>query len=588
MNFFVAAFGPAALHPLQRLEGYLPERIRLHLGVLALASLIAGAADSVVVIALGSLAAALESGSVDNNIEMPVLGAVGLGPLLLLAWSATVVGLLFRAITDWRGTMLAIVPMEIARDRLVRTFFSATHLEQQSSQIGELNDLLMNQSPRVGLVLANLATAISAIVVMVVVAVTAFFVDPLTFLVMSLAVGTVVLVTLPVQRLVQRYAADLSAEMLKYSALGIESLGVAREVRTFDARTTVVDRMRAASHACSRIIFRVKALIDFSQALYRSLALILLVTGLGVLAVVRIESVAAAATGALLMLRAMVESQTIYRTTTSMAEHLPFADEIRARVDRYHGARAPSGERTLTAVERVELQAVGYTHSGAGDPLFSDVNATLVAGDSVGVAGGTGQGKSTFLGILLGLIAPTEGTVTVNGASPSDYTRASWADQVSAVPQEPSLLSTTVEENIRFFRKGVTIADVEWAAKAAGIDEAICSWPDGYETQIGSGPTRNLSGGEAQRICIARALAGRPSLLVLDEPTSALDAETESTIAHTLESIGADCIVAVVSHRERALSACKHRFELENGTLVRHVDSHDVSRSATESTVSGK
>jgi len=158
---------------------------------LGLASVVAGGADGAVVISLGSLAAALETGALRDNIVMPIFGSVGLVRLVLFAWAATIVGLGIRAVVQWRATALAVVPMEMARSRLVESFFSATHLEQRASRIGELNDLLVTHSPRVGLVLANVAAAISSLLVMVVVAATAFFVDPLTFLIMLAAVASV-------------------------------------------------------------------------------------------------------------------------------------------------------------------------------------------------------------------------------------------------------------------------------------------------------------------------------------------------------------------------------------------------------------
>jgi len=343
----------------------------------------------------------------------------------------------------------------------------------------------------------------------------------------------------------------------------------------------IVGRLERASHSCARLILRLKVLADMSQALYRSLALVLLVTGLGVLAAIDVASVAAAGTCALLMLRAMIESQTVYRMTTANNEHLPFVAEIRERVDHFEKASERRGELVLQHVNHVELSDVGYSY-GEAPELFADIDLEIQAGDSIGIAGPTGNGKSTLLGLLLGLSEPTAGSLAVNDFSPQNYTAASWANEVSAVPQDPALLSASVRENIRFFRDSIDDVDIEWAANAAGIHDTVLSWPDGYDTPVGRGQGRALSGGEAQRICIARALAGRPSMLVLDEPTSALDSAAESVIAQTLTAIGDDCIIVVVSHRERVLSACNRRFDLGNGKLVSVREPADLSVASGE------
>jgi len=140
------------------------------------------------------------------------------------------------------------------------------------------------------------------------------------------------------------------------------------------------------------------------------------------------------------------------------------------------------------------------------------------------------------------------------------------AAAATLVPQKTSLFRGTVEENIAFFRPLDRDA-VEEAARKAGLHETIMRLPEGYATQLGAA-RRDLSGGQAQRIGIARALAGKPSLIVLDEPTSALDVDSEELITDTIRSLPDDVIVVIVAHRISTLRHCSRLAVLDKGQMV--------------------
>ena len=134
------------------------------------------------------------------------------------------------------------------------------------------------------------------------------------------------------------------------------------------------------------------------------------------------------------------------------------------------------------------------------------------------------------------------------------------------VPQENKLILATVADNIRFYRDGFSDEDVHIAGRRAHIHDEIMELPEGYETAIGPG-ARNLSGGQCQRLGIARALLGKPELLVLDEPTSALDSRSEQLIRQTLSETAGDTTIVLVAHRPATLKVCTRVIEVENGTL---------------------
>jgi ATP-binding cassette, subfamily B, bacterial len=187
-------------------------------------------------------------------------------------------------------------------------------------------------------------------------------------------------------------------------------------------------------------------------------------------------------------------------------------------------------------------------------------------GEAIGVVGPSGAGKSTLVQILLGLRPPGSGRYFVNGKPAEQYRRADWHTAISYVSQEPRLQHASVAENIRFYRD-ISDADVERAARLARIHEDIVSWDAGYDTIVGPRADA-VSGGQQQRICLARALASRPAVLVLDEPTSALDPQSEALIGQSLFELKENLTLFIVAHRMSTLEMCTRVMVIVDGRLV--------------------
>ena len=168
--------------------------------------------------------------------------------------------------------------------------------------------------------------------------------------------------------------------------------------------------------------------------------------------------------------------------------------------------------------------------------------------------------------MLLRLREPTRGSILVNGTPAEEYTLSSWYRKVSLVPQDSRLLHGSVAENIAFFDATIGRDEVEAAAQAAGVHDVIMSLPQGYETPVGPS-FRDLSGGQIQRVGIARALVRNADVVVLDEPTSALDVHSEAVIQATIEALRGKALVVIIAHRLSTLSICDRIIVLDNGRL---------------------
>ena len=201
-------------------------------------------------------------------------------------------------------------------------------------------------------------------------------------------------------------------------------------------------------------------------------------------------------------------------------------------------------------------------------PAVRDVNFDIPAGAFVAFVGPSGAGKTTIADLILGLHTPTQGSVLIGGHTPANLRKA-HPGLVSYVPQKPGMVSGTIAENIAL---GEDITTIDWdrvdkAVEQAGLAEAIRAMPDGVKTNLGD-QTDSLSGGQLQRLGIARALYSEPRLLVLDEATSALDAETESAITETIYSLRGTVTVIVIAHRLSTIQHADTVFVVEDGEIT--------------------
>lgn len=230
-------------------------------------------------------------------------------------------------------------------------------------------------------------------------------------------------------------------------------------------------------------------------------------------------------------------------------------------------AAAPKRERIHFA-STIEFRDIGFTYESGATSVLKGISFAISSGESVGVVGSSGAGKTTLVDLLLGLLTPQSGQVIVDGL-PIDPTKSSWQSDVGYVPQDIFLIDDTIRNNIAFgvMKNEISETQIVRSLELAQLSDLVRGLPDGLDTVIGERGVR-LSGGQRQRIGIARALYHQPSLLVLDEATSALDLETEREFIETLEAVHSRVTMIVVSHRMSTLKYCDRIVRLEGGTLT--------------------
>ena len=191
----------------------------------------------------------------------------------------------------------------------------------------------------------------------------------------------------------------------------------------------------------------------------------------------------------------------------------------------------------------------------------------MPAGSTLALVGETGSGKSTLGSLVARLIDPSSGAVTIDGVDVRDMRLADLASIVGVVSQETYLLHTTVRENLRYAKPTATDAEIERAARAAHIHGLIAGLPDGYDTMVGSRGHR-FSGGEKQRIAIARTLLRDPKILVLDEATSSLDTETERAVQAAFDQLAHGRTTITIAHRLSTVRSADQIAVLDHGRIV--------------------
>ncbi|MDR2931844.1 MAG: ABC transporter ATP-binding protein/permease, partial [Oscillospiraceae bacterium] len=233
----------------------------------------------------------------------------------------------------------------------------------------------------------------------------------------------------------------------------------------------------------------------------------------------------------------------------------------------------PSGDMPKVTQGGVEFRDVSFRYSAGGGDVLSGVSFKAEPGALVGIVGGTGSGKTTLVSLIPRFYDASQGEILVDGVNVRDYVQEDLRAGIGMVMQQNNLFSGTIRDNLLWGNPDAGTDDIVGAAKDAQAHNFIESFPDGYETELGQGGV-NVSGGQKQRLCIARAMLKKPSILILDDSTSAVDTATEALIRRSFTKNFKDCTVIVVAQRISSVQEADKIIVLDDG-VVAGIGTHD-------------
>jgi len=316
----------------------------------------------------------------------------------------------------------------------------------------------------------------------------------------------------------------------------------------------------ARRKALSSALFEIGAFVVLIVAIYGSIR-VLAVSPAGILILLLIF--------ARLMPR-MVAAHAHYQ---SIVSHLPAVDSI-VELEARCVAASPRTEPSFTLPplrDRLELNHVSFAYPPAGAPVIADVTMTIEAGRTVAFVGASGSGKSTLADLIIGLLAPDTGAITIDGIALDASNAAGWRAQVGFVSQDTVLFHDTLRANLNWARPDATEDEMWQVLKMAAADEMVRRLPAGLDTVVGDRGVL-FSHGERQRLAIARALLRKPALLVLDEATNSLDGDNEARVLDAIEKLHGSLTIILIAHRFSTVRRADAIYSFDRGRVAQSVD----------------
>ena len=384
---------------------------------------------------------------------------------------------------------------------------------------------------------------------------------------LSVVVFGVMVVTRPLYKTVQ-------TRLDRVLGLTRENLTGARVVRAFDKEQTEVNRFEDAN----ALLTKMQLHVGHISALMNPLTYVII--NLAIVALLYVGSVQIhvgdMASGDVIALvnymnQILVELVKLANLIVQVSKALACAGRVQAVLDTKPGMQFPQEVPGEAPAEKqndaVRFDHVGLTYAGAGAPSLTDISFTAEKGQTIGVIGGTGSGKSSLVSLIPRFYDATEGSVEIFGHPVQNYPREELRGKVSVVMQKAQLFGGTIRSNLLWGNQNASDADLWAALETAQAAEFVHSKPLGLDEPVEQGG-RNLSGGQKQRLTIARALVSKPEILILDDSASALDYATDAALRKALAALPGSTTVFIVSQRAASLQHADQILVLDDGHLV--------------------
>lgn len=515
-----------------------------------------------------SIFAQLIPGSISSSEEF--LTYISIAFCIAIVIAAILRLVLLRAIIYLSFTVGAEISSEIYRKTLYQPY--QAQISRNTSEV--ISSVTSKSNAVIYGILLPLLNIISGLILMISILATLFYVDPLMMGIIFIGFSSVYfLVFINSKRRLRRDGQCITKESTNLIKILQEGLGGVRDIlidgtqEIFCLMYAKADKnLRQAQAAAVFIGQGPRYLVEMLGTLLLIIIAYVSVRYSTDQSVSSIVFLGVIALGAQKLLPIL---QQIYSSLTSIQSNGGFLKDVLELLGQNNLKNLQVSNSPLIFNKSIELVGVSFAYNNSQPLILNDVSISIKKGDRVGVIGKTGEGKSTLLDILLGLIEPSIGYISIDKVrlEPSNYRQ--WQSRIAHVPQFIFLADTTVAENIAFGvpTQLIDLDRVKNAAKLAQISKDIESWSSRYSTVVGERGVR-LSGGQRQRIGLARALYKDSDVLILDEATSSLDRETENLVITAINDLPKKITLISIAHRLSTLNGCNLIIKIEGGKVV--------------------
>lgn len=541
----------------------------------------------VVGIALIGLLAGLAASNLDPGKPLVVLGftlpTVSQETLIFLVIAVLAVFSLKAVVAvslgKWISTFLAKIESEKAVE-ITKYLFTGSLNRLQRLSKGEIIWAVMGSvSFAFSGLLSSVSTFLAEGVLLVLVASTFFVVDPIATIFVFIYFGLLLLILqLLIGKALKKAGSDSADGNMKSLVVLEDFVGAFREISIFDKQSFFINKFQKQRLKLASSIGTMTFLSGMPRYVVETALMLGVVIFVGFQFVTGqlasgLVTVGVFLTGGVRIMASLLPLQNAVATVKNQVEQSKLAREILTESEsqsttKVELTREFSENSEASGSLEVSINDVVYKYPGASTPALSNVSLEIHAGQHVAFIGPSGAGKTTIVDLILGLIDPTSGSISV-GNGVMSHQELIKNGLISYVPQNPGIVSGSIAENVAL---GIDKSEIDETRVVAALETAnlagfISGLPEGIWTSVGS-QADALSGGQIQRLGLARALYGQPKLIVLDEATSALDASSEAFISASLKELGEDVTVIVIAHR---LSTVQHSdvvFVVENGSIT--------------------
>lgn len=521
-------------------------------------SMISGLLEASLLVIIASVATSLAGtegaaipliGPLEVWLETPgALVAVGFAILAAYAAIEVLVGII--------GARLVARTTYEVRDTILGGYARATWPSKESLEGTALVQLATMNANKVSASINDVVAVLSSGSSFLILIAAALFVDPIAAVFVVVAVGVVMSATVPLTVIAGRKQRELADANREYLAEVQQLSALTREIEVFGVQTESLDTSDHINRIQAQLVGQSRFYGRTNTTIFKSSGLVLVLGLLATVLATDASDIARLSAVALVLLRSVSYGQGVQRSWHQINETAPWFDQLErdlALFEPVPPTPATNAERSTAPLE-LRLEGLSFRYDET-TPVIDDLDFTFEAGHCVGIVGSSGAGKSTLAELLLGLRQPTSGRILVDGMDRADLSQHEWAGSIAWVRQEPVLIRGSILDNVRFHRPWITDDMARQALAESNILDEILGWPGGLSSDPGT-LGAHVSGGQKQRIAIARALAGRPRMLILDEPTSALDEDSENRVTEALARQRGEMTIAVIAHRPTTLASC--------------------------------